>query len=131
MSIKMSIQETLENHKLWLDGRGGERADLSRADLSEADLSEADLSWANLRGATIPISQTIYGYYELAYRANTDSITFIAGCHPFTIEEAKDHWLKSTYPDPARGRRMYEMCELYYRWWQEGVLLGVKTGEQS
>ena len=54
----MSINEILEQHKLWIDTNGnqGERATLSKADLSganlfEADLSKADLSGANLSGA--------------------------------------------------------------------------------
>ena len=93
--------------------------------LSGADLRGARLSGADLRRANLPISQMVYGYYDLSYRADTDSIVFIAGCHTFTIEEAKDHWLQSAYSDPARGRRMYEMCELYYRWWQEKILPGI------
>ena len=41
-----SLKTTLEQHKLWVDGKGGERADLSRANLSRANLSGADLSGA-------------------------------------------------------------------------------------
>ena len=43
----------LAAHKLWSDGAGGERANLSGADLSWANLSGADLSWANLSGANL------------------------------------------------------------------------------
>ena len=43
----------LAAHKLWLDGTGGERADLSRANLSEADLSRANLSRADLSEAVL------------------------------------------------------------------------------
>ena len=38
----------LENHKKWLQGIGGERANLSGADLCGVDLSGADLRYANL-----------------------------------------------------------------------------------
>ena len=57
------LKQVLHNHKLWLAGVGGERADLRRADLrranlyranlSEANLSEANLSEANLRRADL------------------------------------------------------------------------------
>ena len=52
------LREILDAHKLWLEGKGGKRADLSCADLSCADLScadlrDADLRCANLRGANL------------------------------------------------------------------------------
>ena len=58
----------IEDHRMWLAGRGGKRADLRhadlrgadlygadlrRADLSRADLHGANLSGANLRGANL------------------------------------------------------------------------------
>jgi hypothetical protein len=45
------LNKILENHKKWLNNKGGERADLR-----EADLREADLRWADLRGANIDFS---------------------------------------------------------------------------
>jgi hypothetical protein len=60
---KDELATILQDHKAWLNGRGGKRADLSEAnligaDLSEAylsgaDLSEANLSRANLSGANL------------------------------------------------------------------------------
>ena len=57
------LKKILDEHKLWLEGMGGQRADLSWADLRGADLrgvdiSEANriganLSWANLSGANL------------------------------------------------------------------------------
>ena len=52
------LKKTLEKHQLWLNGQGGERANLSGADLSEANLIGANLSdayliGANLRGANL------------------------------------------------------------------------------
>ena len=59
----MDIKKILSEHSKWINGDGGERADLSEAnlsganlrwaDLSGADLSEADLSGADLRGADL------------------------------------------------------------------------------
>ena len=42
------IDKTLKDHSLWLQGKGGARADLQGADLQEADLQEANLQGANL-----------------------------------------------------------------------------------
>ena len=52
------LKKRLNDHKLWLNGDGGERADLSCADLSDANLRDAnlrdaDLSDANLSGANL------------------------------------------------------------------------------
>ena len=49
----MDIKKILSEHLKWIEGDGGERADLSEADLSEANLSGASLSGANLRGADL------------------------------------------------------------------------------
>ena len=43
----------LENHKKWLEGNGGERANLKGADLRDADLYGANLCGANLYGANL------------------------------------------------------------------------------
>ncbi len=48
----------IEDHRMWLAGRGGKRADLRYANLSHANLSYAnlrgaDLRYANLRGADL------------------------------------------------------------------------------
>ena len=66
--IKNELNEILENHKLWLNGEGGECANLRGADLryanlynidlrcanlNSADLNSADLRCANLRGASL------------------------------------------------------------------------------
>ena len=43
----------LENHKKWLEGNGGERANLKGVDLRDADLRGANLCGANLCGANL------------------------------------------------------------------------------
>lgn len=57
------IKSILDQHSLWLKGRGGKRADLrwanlrwanlEGANLEGADLRWADLGWANLEGANL------------------------------------------------------------------------------
>ncbi|MDU3014109.1 MAG: pentapeptide repeat-containing protein [Flavonifractor plautii] len=49
----MDLKKILEEHLLWLNGKGGRRADLRRADLRRADLRGADLSGADLRRADL------------------------------------------------------------------------------
>ena len=55
---QLQLKEILEQHKLWIDGKGGkcanlEYANLRGADLTGANLRGADLTGANLRGADL------------------------------------------------------------------------------
>ena len=47
------LDKILENHKLWLNDKGGERADLRGADLRYADLRGANLRYADLYNADL------------------------------------------------------------------------------
>ncbi len=52
------LKEILDQHQLWLDGKGGQRANLEGANLSDANLhganlSGADLFFADLTGADL------------------------------------------------------------------------------
>lgn len=49
----MNIKEVLEQHKLWLEDKGGTRADLRYANLRRADLSDANLRRANISNADL------------------------------------------------------------------------------
>lgn len=49
----MDLKKILEEHLLWLNGKGGRRANLCDADLRCADLSDANLSGADLSGANL------------------------------------------------------------------------------
>ena len=49
----MDIKKILSEHSKWINGDGGERADLRWASLSGADLSGANLSGADLSGADL------------------------------------------------------------------------------
>ena len=48
---KEDLDKILELHTLWLQAKGGSRANLSGANLSDANLSDANLSGADLYGA--------------------------------------------------------------------------------
>ena len=50
---EIEFKKILGEHKLWLNGNGGQQANLSGADLSGANLSGANLSGANLSGANL------------------------------------------------------------------------------
>lgn len=47
------LKEILDAHKLWLEGKGGKKANLRSANLSGADLYGAILCSANLSGANL------------------------------------------------------------------------------
>ena len=47
------LKEILDQHKLFLDGKGGKRADLRDANLRDANLICAKLTYANLSGADL------------------------------------------------------------------------------
>ena len=51
------LKEILGQHKMWMQGDGGSRANLRWADLSWADLRGADLSGADLSGANLIVMQ--------------------------------------------------------------------------
>ena len=51
--IKEDLDKILEEHKLWLDGKGGKRSDLHGANLCDADLRGADLRGADLSSADL------------------------------------------------------------------------------
>jgi len=50
---KDELKIILDNHTLWLNNKGGSKADLSSADLRSADLLSTDLSSANLSSADL------------------------------------------------------------------------------
>jgi hypothetical protein len=61
------MKQILEQHKLWLQGKGGKKADLCGADLHGADLRGADLRRADLRGSVLDSANL-----ELAYLQQAD-----------------------------------------------------------
>jgi len=47
------LNEKIQDHNLWLEGKGGERADFSDCDLSDLDLTLASLKRSIFRGARL------------------------------------------------------------------------------
>ena len=78
------LNKILEDHKLWLAGKGGQKANLrnaylsdaylSNADLSAADLSAANLSDANLRHANLSDANLSYASIRSANLRNANLI---------------------------------------------------------
>ena len=61
------LNQILEQHKFWIDGRGGKRANLEGANLKYANLRDANLRDANLRDANLEGAHLRDAYF---YRAN-------------------------------------------------------------
>ena len=51
------LKEIIKDHALWLENKGGKRADLQGAQLRGAVLRWADLRWAELQGANLQGAQ--------------------------------------------------------------------------
>ena len=49
------LKSILEQHRLWVEGNGGKRANLQGADLQGADLQSADLRGAHLDYSCLPL----------------------------------------------------------------------------
>ena len=130
----MNLKTILDDHKAWLAGDGGCRANLTGEDLTGANLREAnltrahltgtDLTGANLRGAhlygtdltranlrgaegvlVLPISEPRC-YRHIAVLRGSEWVIF-AGCRWFTVAEARSHWCSDDYRGPASVRETY------------------------
>ncbi len=94
---KSNLPHILAEHRKWLDGDGGSRANLLGADLSDANLLGADLSGANLSGANllgaehlIDGGQRADGYRFVGWVK--DGVLMIrAGCRNLTVAEYRTH----------------------------------------
>lgn len=93
-----------------LKGTNLQSADLSGANLAGADLAGAVLYRTNLSGAFIRDVDLLFhvpscdhrGY--TAYGCKTSGEWLLhAGCHVFTLDQAKQHWGKPLYLDRRRG----------------------------
>ena len=69
---KDELQEILEQHQLWLNNNGGERADLRGVDLYGADLREANLRGAYLHSARLGGADLSFANLNYATLCNAD-----------------------------------------------------------
>ena len=114
------IAAVLADHKRWLRGEGGKRADLTGSVLTDAVLRGADLTGSVLRGAilrgahltgailrgahltgAVLTGATVKRLLRRATRADgyefflwhcQEGYFIQAGCRGFTLDEARQHW---------------------------------------
>ena len=80
------LNQILEQHKFWIDGRGGKRANLEGANLKDANLRRADLRDANLRDANLEGAHLRDAFF---YRANLTGVDLTGANLTYTdMEEA-------------------------------------------
>ncbi|MFN8994708.1 MAG: pentapeptide repeat-containing protein [Pseudomonadota bacterium] len=112
---KEELAAVLADHKAWLEGNGGKRANLARANLNGANLVGAYLADANLVGAYLD-GANLAGAYLARAKTNDKTIIGIlrratrsdgcefflwhcqegyfikAGCRFLDMETARQHW---------------------------------------
>lgn len=126
---KEVLRAILKKHEQWIDGDGGERADLRCEDLSDtnlrgADLRGADLSDTNLRGADLSCAklnwtktQDLKGQRVIAVQVDTsrtnntisywvDLGIWTTGCFQGTLDELKEK-IEETHRDNTFLRERY------------------------
>lgn len=118
---KKTLNKILGAHQLWLDGKGGKKANLRGANLRGAnlwganlqwaDLQWADLQWANLQGADLrganlqgaklppPTIVLLANWGDLSPELTSACMNFDAFCHP-DGKAAFESWKKSGGPCP-------------------------------
>ena len=130
------IAAVLAAHKLWLENKGGERANLDGArldganldganlvgaNLARANLAHARLVGANLDGAKINNDKTAIGILRRATRSDgwefflwhcEDGFFIKAGCRFFTLEEGRKHW-KATRAGTPLGDETQDILAMF------------------
>jgi hypothetical protein len=118
---KKEIAAVLAAHKLWLEGKGGERARLVGARLDGARLDRASLVGASLVGAKINNDKTAIGILRRATRSDghefflwhcEDGFYIKAGCRFFTLEEGRKHW-KATRAGTPLGDETQDILAMF------------------
>ena len=97
------IADVLADHLKWLHGEGGNRASLVGARLDGARLDGASLDGAIINGK-IAISilrrATRKDSYEFFLWHCQEGYYVKAGCHFFTMAEARQHWIATRAGTP-------------------------------
>jgi hypothetical protein len=125
------IAAVLADHKLWVEGKGGQGADLQGADLrgaylqcaylQGADLQRADLQGSYLQGAKINNDKIAFGILRRATRSDgwefflwhcEDGFYIKAGCRFFTLEEGRKHW-KATRAGTPLGDETQDILTMF------------------
>ena len=135
------LAAVLAAHRDWLNGNGGQHANLSGADLygadlRNADLSGADLSSANLCGANLRNADlrnaNLYGacvslllgndgrgYQLIAHHGLTSDgePVYLAGCRKLTITGARKHWDDPNHETPESAAKILAAIEAHHTSW--------------
>ena len=116
LMTKEDIAEVLAEHLKWLRGEGGKRANMrgaymqgaymqganmQGADMRGAYMQGANMQGAYMQGAKIDNGNIVIGIMRRATRADgyefflwhcQEGFYVKAGCHFFTVAEARQHW---------------------------------------
>ena len=113
IDMKLDLPRIIDEHRMFLEGNGGKRADLRYAnlrgsdlfganlrgaDLSGANLIDSDLSGANLLGADLHEVATACqlgqpnGWHSFAYLHADGMMRMQIGCRNKTLEEGRAYW---------------------------------------
>jgi hypothetical protein len=112
---KEKIDAVLAAHKLWFEGRGGERANLTGARLTGARLTGAILTGAKINNKTaigILRRATRSDGYEFFLWHCEDGFFIKAGCRFFTLEEGRKHW-KATRAGTPLGDETQDILAMF------------------
>jgi hypothetical protein len=111
------LTKILEDHKKWLNGDCGEKADLSNASLSNADLSNAylryaDLSNANLNNATLSKKVIVLKACRWLFVYNEyNEKPLKIGCKENTINGWKEWFNSDKEFETKRGTKGFMLIE--------------------
>ena len=86
------LKEILDQHQLWIDGKGGSCADLRSADLTRARLSGANLTGANLVDADL--TNTILEKNKTEKQPDVSSVKSETSTRQAFEKLAKEHGFK-------------------------------------
>ena len=115
------IAAVLAAHKLWLEGKGGERASLVGARLDGARLDGARLDSARLDGAKINNDKTVIGILSRATRSDgfefflwhcQEGFFIKAGCRFFDMAQARQHWTATRAGTPL-GDETQDILDMF------------------
>jgi hypothetical protein len=90
------IAAAIADHKLWLEGKGGKRANMQGANMQGANMRGADMRGAKIGGAETVISllrrATRSDGYEFFLWHCKEGFYVQAGCRFFSYIESRRHW---------------------------------------
>jgi len=136
----MNLEKILADHQLWLDGKGGERANLTYANLTYANLTYANLTHAILTHANLThailthailtgailtgakiSTKTVVGLLRRAIRSDghefflwhcQEGFYVKAGCRFLSLKAARAHWTATRNGTPL-GDETQDILDMF------------------